>query len=61
MDRLRVFEVGQGMSTVQAELFPDISIGDAPSTTEAPVAAAPVAGTPAATAPRSGARGGGHS
>jgi len=61
MDRLRVFEVGQGMNTVQAELFPDISIGDAPSTTEAPVAAAPVAGTPAATAPRSGARGGGHS
>jgi biopolymer transport protein ExbD len=61
MDRLRVFEVGQGMSTVQAELFPDISIGDAPSTTEAPVAAAPVAGTPAVTAPRSAARGGGHS
>jgi len=61
MDRLRVFEVGQGMNTVQAELFPDISIGDAPSTTEAPVAAAPVAATPAATAPRSGARGGGHS
>jgi len=61
MDRLRVFEVGQGMSTVQAELFPDISIGDAPSTTEAPVAAAPVAGTPAATAPRSAAGGGGHS
>jgi biopolymer transport protein ExbD len=66
MDRVRVFEVGQGMSTVQAELFPDISIGDAPSTTEAPVAAAPgaaapVAGTPAATAPRSGTGGGGHS
>ena len=61
MDRLRVFEVGQGVNTVQAELFPDISIGDAPSTTEAPVAAAPVAGTPAATAPRSGAGGGGHS
>ena len=61
MDRLRVFEVGQGMTTVQAELFPDISIGDAPATTEAPVAAAPVAGTPAATAPRSGAGGGGHS
>jgi biopolymer transport protein ExbD len=61
MDRVRVFEAGQGMSTVQAELFPDISIGDAPSTTEAPVAAAPVAGTPAVTAPRSAARGGGHS
>jgi biopolymer transport protein ExbD len=61
MDRLRVFEVGQGMTTVQAELFPDISIGDAPSTTEAPVAAAPVAGTPAVTAPRPAAGGGGHS
>src|SRR5215469_788661 len=44
MDRVRVFEVGQGMQTVQAELFPDISIGDAPSTTEAPPGAAPVAG-----------------
>ncbi|HEX4618399.1 MAG TPA: biopolymer transporter ExbD [Steroidobacteraceae bacterium] len=41
MDRVRVFEVGQGMSTVQAELFPDISIGDVPSTTEAPGGAAP--------------------
>jgi biopolymer transport protein ExbD len=61
MDRLRVFEVGQGMTTVQAELFPDISIGDAPATTEAPVAAAPVAGTPAVTAPRPAAGGGGHS
>ncbi|HYL03266.1 MAG TPA: biopolymer transporter ExbD [Steroidobacteraceae bacterium] len=30
MDRVRVFEVSQGMNTVQAELFPDISIGDAP-------------------------------
>ena len=56
MDRLRVFEVGQGMTTVQAELFPDISIGDAPSTTEAPVAA-----TPAVTAPRTAAGGGGRS
>ena len=41
MDRVRVFEVGQGMSTVQAELFPDISIGDAPSTTEPAAGAAP--------------------
>src|SRR5579863_7970393 len=31
MDRVRVFEVSQGMSSVQAELFPDISIGDAPA------------------------------
>jgi biopolymer transport protein ExbD len=61
MDRVRVFEVGQGMSTVQAELFPDISIGDAPSTTEAPNAAAPAAGTPVATAPHAAAGGGGHS
>jgi biopolymer transport protein ExbD len=61
MDRVRVFEVGQGMSTVQAELFPDISIGDAPSTSEAPAGtAAPVAGAPAGDAPRSAA-GGGHS
>jgi biopolymer transport protein ExbD len=61
MDRVRVFEVGQGMTTVQAELFPDISIGDAPSTTETPGGAAPVAGAPAATAPRAAAGGGGHS
>jgi biopolymer transport protein ExbD len=32
MDRTRVFEVSQGLNTVQAELFPDISIGDAPAT-----------------------------
>jgi len=30
MDRVRVFEVDQGKETIQAELFPDISIGDAP-------------------------------
>ena len=30
MDRVRVFEVKQGLGTTQAELFPDISIGDAP-------------------------------
>ena len=30
MDRVRVFEVDQGTATIQAELFPDISIGDAP-------------------------------
>ncbi|HWW33052.1 MAG TPA: biopolymer transporter ExbD [Steroidobacteraceae bacterium] len=61
MDRLRVFEVGQGMNTVQAELFPDISIGDAPSTSEAPGSAAPVAAAPAATAPPPGKAGGGRS
>ena len=31
MDRVRVLEVKQGLTTVQAELFPDISIGDAPA------------------------------
>ncbi|HUN77002.1 MAG TPA: biopolymer transporter ExbD [Steroidobacteraceae bacterium] len=30
MDHVRVFEVPAGLSTEQAELFPDISIGDAP-------------------------------
>jgi biopolymer transport protein ExbD len=58
MDRVRVFEAGQGINTVQAELFPDISIGDAPSTTEA--ATGPV--TPVAVAPVPAAAGkGGHS
>jgi biopolymer transport protein ExbD len=49
MDRVRVFETGEGVNIVQAELFPDISIGDAPAATEgvAPVMAAP----PAAAAP----------
>jgi len=49
MDRVRVFEVDQGMSSVQAELFPDISIGDAPALTAAQAGAAPVAaaGSPA--------------
>lgn len=34
MDKVRVFEVRQGSHTVQAELFPDISIGDAPTLTQ---------------------------
>jgi hypothetical protein len=61
MDRVRVFEAGQGIGTVQAELFPDISIGDAPSTTEAPpgAPAAPAAATPAA--PGAAAARGAHS
>jgi biopolymer transport protein ExbD len=50
MDRVRVFEVSQGISTVQAELFPDISLGDAPATPQtappAPLAAAPGNGVP---------------
>ncbi|MBV9695528.1 MAG: biopolymer transporter ExbD [Gammaproteobacteria bacterium] len=32
MDRVRVFESGSGATALQAELFPDISIGDAPLT-----------------------------
>src|SRR5271170_5110101 len=44
MDRVRVFEAQQGGTTVQAELFPDISIGDAPATDAA-------AGAPGAAAP----------
>jgi biopolymer transport protein ExbD len=55
MDRVRVFETGQGINTVQAELFPDISIGDAPSTTEVPPGApAPTAATPVAPAAAAG-------
>src|SRR5262249_3905344 len=50
MDHVRVFEAGEGVNTVQAELFPDISIGDAPEGAapgSAPAAAAP-ATTPVA-------------
>ena len=45
MDHVRVFEQGEGANIVQAELFPDISIGDAPLT-DAPAApaAAPAPG-----------------
>jgi biopolymer transport protein ExbD len=42
MDRVRVFEITQGTNTIQAEAFPDISIGDAPATDTPPVAAAPL-------------------
>jgi len=59
MDRVRVFETGQGANVVQAELFPDISIGDAPAAdvagATAPPGAAPPAGAPPAAAPASGA------
>ena len=51
MDRVRVFETGEGANLVQAELFPDISIGDAPlaeAAAPAPGVAAPAAGAPAA-------------
>jgi biopolymer transport protein ExbD len=41
MDHIRVFEVKDGLNTVQAELFPDISMGDAPAPDEPAGAAAP--------------------
>jgi len=50
MDHVRVFEAGQGVNTVQAELFPDISIGDAPAPGAAPEGATPVAVAPPAPA-----------
>ncbi|MBV8403058.1 MAG: biopolymer transporter ExbD [Gammaproteobacteria bacterium] len=43
MDHVRVFEAGEGANTVQAELFPDISIGDAPADTPAAAGATPAA------------------
>jgi biopolymer transport protein ExbD len=53
MDHVRVFEAGEGVNTVQAELFPDISIGDAPDAGTTPLAAAPATTpvTPATVAP----------
>lgn len=45
MDRVRLFEVQQGRNTVQAALFPNISIGDAPPLDAA--AAQTAAATPA--------------
>ena len=41
MDRTRVVEVNAGLQSVQAELFPEVSIGDAPI----PVGDAPATGT----------------
>ncbi|MBK6675212.1 MAG: hypothetical protein IPG49_17845 [Proteobacteria bacterium] len=32
MDTIRILEQRQGLQLVQAELFPDVSIGDAPET-----------------------------
>src|SRR3984893_9910451 len=59
MDRVRVFEAGEGASVAQAELFPDTSIAHAPATAEAtgsaPAAAPRAAATPIhATASASG-------
>jgi biopolymer transport protein ExbD len=44
MDRIRVLEVNAGLNVVQYELFPDISIGDAPVIA---AGAAPAPATPA--------------
>jgi hypothetical protein len=41
MDHVRVFETKQGIQTIQAELFPDISMGDAPAPDAPPAAGAP--------------------
>ena len=52
MDKVRVFETGEGANVVQAELFPDISIGDAPEGAApgaAPAAPATTPVTPATT------------
>jgi biopolymer transport protein ExbD len=46
MDRVRVFETKDGLNTVQAELFPDISIGDAPAGDDAGGVAPAVGLTP---------------
>jgi biopolymer transport protein ExbD len=59
MDHVRVFETGTGANVVQAELFPDISIGDAPAPEAAgaaPGPAPPSAPAPAPAAPPAGAR-----
>jgi len=45
MDHVRVFEVTQGLNVAQAELFPDVSIGDAPAA-DVPTTGAPASGTP---------------
>jgi biopolymer transport protein ExbD len=60
MDRVRVFESGEGANMVQAELFPDISIGDAPAADATPPPGTGPPGAPAAApapaAPAPGAR-----
>jgi biopolymer transport protein ExbD len=51
MDHVRVFETGEGVNTVQAELFPDISIGDAPAPATAPPGTAAPGSPPPSAAP----------
>jgi biopolymer transport protein ExbD len=60
MDRVRVFEVNQGMNSVQAELFPDISLGDAPAADDPGAAGAAPPAAPAAPAGAKPAAGGGQ-
>jgi len=45
MDRIRVLEVNAGLNVLQYELFPDISIGDAPVMAAGSTPAAPAAAT----------------
>jgi biopolymer transport protein ExbD len=47
MDRIRVLEVNAGLNVVQYELFPDISIGDAPVMAAGDTVAAPAPTTSA--------------
>ena len=47
MDRMRVLEVNAGLDVVQYELFPDVSIGDAPVMAAAARADAAAPGAPA--------------
>jgi len=53
MDHVRVFETKQDIQTIQAELFPDISMGDAPAPDAPAGAAAGGTAPPAAGAPHS--------
>ncbi|MBS0420514.1 MAG: biopolymer transporter ExbD [Proteobacteria bacterium] len=53
MDHTRVFETKQGAETIQAELFPDISMGDAPAPDQPDGAASGSAPPAAAGAPHS--------
>jgi len=51
MDRTRVLEVNAGLSVVQYELFPDVSLGDAPAATANTPDGASGAGAPMPVAP----------
>jgi biopolymer transport protein ExbD len=51
MDRVRLFETVAGLNTIQAEMFPDISIGDAPPMDATPAAAMAGPPTPGAHSP----------